>query len=62
LVVGHQVAPVTPAPYLQDWRNNYDYVLLLNAGGAGNLDHFLPDVLRLVDAGDVAALYRIRRN
>ncbi len=62
LVVGYNVHPVTPAPYLADWQHGYDYVLLLNAGGAGDLRAFLPGELRLVAASDVAALYRIRRD
>jgi hypothetical protein len=60
LVVGTSVHPVTPAPYLRDWQRNYDFVLLLNAGGAGDLRRFLPDRLDLLGAADVAALYRVR--
>jgi hypothetical protein len=59
LVQGINVHPVTPAPYLADWPHQFDAVLLLNAGGAGDLSAFLPDKLRLVAARDVAALYRI---
>jgi hypothetical protein len=62
LAVGHDVNPVMPAPYLADRQHDFDYVLPLNAGDAGNLDQFLPLPLRLVAARDVAALYRIRRN
>jgi hypothetical protein len=61
LVLGYSVHPVTPAPYLHDWQRNFDYVLLLNAGGAGDLSRYLPDRLDLVAAHDVAALYRIRQ-
>jgi len=60
LVAGYSVHPVTPSPYLRDWPHNYDYVLLLNAGGAGDLRRFLPDRLALLAAADVAALYRVR--
>lgn len=60
LVQGTNVHPVTPAPYLADWQQHFDDVLLLNAGAAGDLSAFLPDRLRLVAARDVAALYRIR--
>ena len=60
LVVGYNVHPATPAPYLKDWQRNYDYVLLLDAGGAGDLRRFLPGRLALVTAADVAALYRVR--
>jgi hypothetical protein len=52
----------TFAPYLEDWRHDFDYVLLLNAGGAGDLTQFLPDKLQLVVQTDVAALFHIRRN
>jgi hypothetical protein len=62
LVVGYNVHPVTPAPYLAGWRGGYDYVLLLNAGGAGDLRRFLPGELDLVAARDVAALYRVRHD
>jgi hypothetical protein len=60
LVVGYNVHPVTPAPYLANWQRTYDDVLLLNAGGAGDLTHYLPDRLALIAATDVAALFRIR--
>jgi hypothetical protein len=60
LVVGYSVHPVTPSGYLTDWQSNFDYVLLLNAGGAGDLHSFLPNRLTLLAAADVAALYRIR--
>jgi hypothetical protein len=62
LVVGYQVHPVTPTPYLRDWQRNFDYVLMLNAGGAGDLSRYLPDRLSLIAASDVAALFRIRRS
>jgi hypothetical protein len=48
-------------PYLVDWREKFDFVLLLNAEGAPNLDHFLPDQLQLVDRQGIAALFRVRR-
>jgi hypothetical protein len=50
------------SPYLDDWQHDFDYVLLLNAGGAGDLTQFLPDKLQLVAQTDVAALFLIRRN
>jgi hypothetical protein len=62
LVLGYNVHPVTAAPYLADWQHHFDEVLLLNAGGAGDLRQFLPGELSLVAASDVAALYRIRRD
>jgi hypothetical protein len=48
-------------PYLADWREKFDFVLLLNAEGAPNLDHFLPDQLQLVDRQGIAALFKVRR-
>jgi hypothetical protein len=48
-------------PYLVDWKEKFDFVLLLNAEGAPNLDHFLPDQLQLVDRQGIAALFRVRR-
>ncbi len=62
LVVGYSVHSIQPEPYLRNWQCNYDYVLLLNAGGAGDLQRFLPDHLALLAATDIAALYRIRPN
>jgi len=62
LVVGYNLHPVTPAPFLIGWREGFDYVLLLNAGGAGDLRQFLPGDLALVAGSDVAALYRIRHD
>ncbi len=60
LVVGYSVRPTTYAPYLTNWQRNFDYVLLLDAGGAGDLSHYLPDRLTLLASADVAALFRIR--
>lgn len=61
LVLGYNVHPVTPAPYLADWQHHFDDVLLLEAGGAGDPATFLPDRLHLIVARDIAALYRINR-
>lgn len=61
LVLGYDVHLVTLAPYLAHWQQNFDYVLLLEAGGAANLSGFLPDKLHLLVARDIAALYRIRQ-
>jgi len=64
LMVGYeaylQLHAFRPAPYLRDWQRNYDYVLLLNAGGARDLTCYLPDRLVLLDVTDVAALFRVR--
>jgi hypothetical protein len=49
------------APYLKDWRSNFDYVLLMEPGAAGNLPEFLPDRLELSAQTDFAALFKVRR-
>ena len=46
-------------PYLANWQNNFDYVLLMDAGGEPDLTHFLPERLQLVHATDMAALFRV---
>jgi hypothetical protein len=48
-------------PYVGNWRSRFDYVLMLNAGLAGNLRNFLPDRLELLDQTRFAALFRIKR-
>ena len=48
------------APYLRDWRGDFDYVLLLDAG-AIDAAKVRPDAMRLVASSDIAALYRVRR-
>jgi len=48
-------------PFLPDWSEKFDYVLVLNADGAPNLDHFLPNQLQLVDRRGIAALFKIRK-
>ncbi len=45
------------AAYLQDWRGNFDYVLLIDPPAAGPL----PAGLTLVHGRGIAALYRITR-
>ena len=47
------------APYLEEWRRSFDFVLVLNPRGADDLARKLPDQLTLLAAEDVAALYRI---
>jgi hypothetical protein len=53
--------PVGEFAYLKDWQNKFDYVLVLDAGGAPHLDQFLPEQLQLLTQSDMAALFRIRR-
>jgi hypothetical protein len=48
-------------PFIANWSDRFDYLLVLNAEGAGDLDHFLPDKLELVDRHGLAALFRIKR-
>ena len=48
-------------PFLADWDHTFDYVLMLNAEGAGNLDQILPEKLQLLDHRGIAALFRIRK-
>jgi hypothetical protein len=48
-------------PYLTGWKDKFDYVLVLNAEGAPDLDHFLPNQLQLVDRQGIAALFKIRK-
>jgi hypothetical protein len=47
------------APFLDNWPARFDYVLLLNAG-ATNAAAVRPDRLTLLNASDMAALYRVR--
>jgi hypothetical protein len=64
---GHAgVPPLDPARlppwwrYLADWQRDFDYLLVLNADGAGEaLDRLLPDVLEPRRRSGIAALFRI---
>jgi hypothetical protein len=46
-------------PFLSDWKSKFDYVLILNAEGAPDLDKFLPDQLQLINRRGIAALLRV---
>jgi hypothetical protein len=48
-------------PYVANWRSRFDYVLVLNAGVAGDLRNFLPDRLEYLDQTGFAALFRIKK-
>jgi hypothetical protein len=48
-------------PFLHGWDQKFDYVLILNADGAPDLDHFLPNKLQLVDRQGIAALFKVRK-
>ncbi len=60
LLTGRVGPGESPAPYLADWLHRFDYVLVLDSGGAARLDAMLPGRLDLVHAEDIAALYRVR--
>jgi hypothetical protein len=49
------------APYLTHWASKFDYVLVMAAGGAGDLAALRPDRLDLLDRTDIAALMRVRK-
>ncbi|SDB72003.1 hypothetical protein [Belnapia rosea] len=48
-------------PYLADWQDHFDYVLLLLAGGAQTLPAYAEARLEPVNRSTMAALYRVRR-
>ncbi len=48
-------------PFLAEWQQKFDFVLLLNAEGVPNLSQFLPDRLRVVDSRGIAALFEVRK-
>jgi hypothetical protein len=53
---------LSSAPYLANWRRDFDWVLLLWPGWTPNGYDLLPEFLRPAAAGNVAALYRIRKD
>jgi hypothetical protein len=48
-------------PFLPEWSNKFDYVLVLNAEGAPDLEHFLPDRLQFMERRGIAALLKVKR-
>lgn len=48
------------APYLPLWQGGFDYVLVLLADAAPDLQTFLPDRLELLNNTGIAALFRVR--
>jgi hypothetical protein len=48
-------------PYLGDWRADFDYILLIDAGRDSKYATFQQDELRLLYGSDEAALFRILR-
>jgi hypothetical protein len=49
------------APYLANWRQDYDWVLLLRPHKVPGADHLLPGVLELAAMRDIAAVYQIHQ-
>jgi hypothetical protein len=49
------------APYVDNWNNRFDWVLLLLPAWMPDGYHLYPDKLEAVVATQTAALYRIRR-
>ena len=47
------------SPYLADWRQNFDYVLLMRPGALKA--PLVPDALTPIRQADIAALYRVRK-
>ena len=52
-------ADLSFAPYLRNWQKNFDYVLVMNAGGIANLSGIAPGKLALLTHADIAALYKV---
>ena len=48
-------------PFLPDWSGKFDYLLVLNAEGAPDLENFLPDRLQFVERRGIAALLKVRK-
>jgi hypothetical protein len=62
VVAERSLDPYSAAPYLENWPANFDFVLVLDAGAAADLDHFLPDKLILLSRSKYAALFRVRKS
>lgn len=54
-------AELAAFPYVAQWQSRFDYVLVLNAGEAGDLQYFLPEKLVFLRQTGFAALFRIRK-
>ena len=48
-------------PYLANWSDHFDYLLVLNAGVFGDMRGFLPDRLQFLRQTSIGALYRVKR-
>jgi hypothetical protein len=49
------------APYLSDWQDTFDWVLVMRPAEAAHGYDLLPDRLAPASSGRIAALYRVRR-
>jgi hypothetical protein len=47
-------------PFLEHWQSDFDYVLVLSAGGLPDAPHWLPEKLEYVRGNRMTALYRVR--
>jgi hypothetical protein len=56
---GSMLAHDDPQAISREMLRGYDFLLLLNAGGEPDLAHYGGDRLRLLQEGEVAALYRV---
>jgi len=61
LTLGRSTDPSWPAPYLDNWQANFDFVLVLDAGEIPDIANYLPGKLLLRDLTPVAALLSIQR-
>jgi hypothetical protein len=48
-------------PYIAEWSRDFDYLLLMDAGGLPDPAALMPDRLDLLNHSDFAALYRVHR-
>jgi len=62
----HELAtPEAPAPrdapYLHEWPQHFDWVIVLRPSAVPDAAHLLPEQLDLIRIGRVAALYKVRK-
>ena len=61
LIPGHSPESPAIAAYLEGWNQKFDYVVVLSAGRAGQLDQLAQAPLTQIGKTDIAALYAVRR-
>ena len=61
LTAERSLDPKWPAPYLANWPERYDFVLVINAGAVPKLQSLLPANLESINHSRFAALFRVRR-